>query len=160
MNGNPKNPYKLLSAGIAEQLLDLSAWGGPRAWDIVVQDQGDLWALVEAVAAKVGGLACFIITVQGQPGEVAPNGERLTIALEIIENVDLNRDDTGKRTDALDVIWAIKQALVLDRTWAEATGFQLVDKGWSLVQKGMEDAPQVTVYEMQFETQMIWSPDE
>jgi len=160
---NEKNPYRIVQEAIKDQLRDLSAWGGPREFDVHVQDEGDLWALMEATAAMTGGLSCYIETVQGQPGEVAPHGEKLTLVLELMENADYNRDDTGKRTDALDVVWAIKQALVLDRTWAESTGIQLVDMGWGLVQRGLltdqVDAPQFAVYELRFETHMIWTAE-
>ena len=159
--GNPTNPYKLIAEAVKDQLLDLSAWGGPRHFEVLTQDAGDLWAFVEEIAAKIGGLGAYIETVQGKPGEVAPHGEKLTLVVEVFENPDLNRDDTGKRVDALDTIWAIKQALVLDRAWAESTGYQLVDAGWNLVERGTmgDSAPQFAIYELRFETDMIWTAE-
>ena len=152
------NPYTLLTDAIAAQVSDLSFYGGPKNWNVATETKGDIGSLLDRVVAQSEGLGCYILTASGQPGEVSPRGELIVVALEVMINETYTQSDEGKRVSAMDLIWAIKQALVIDRAWAESTGYQLVDRGWSVAQKGMDDAPALAVYEMQFDTQMIFTP--
>jgi len=160
MSDQINSPWRHVQDAIAERIADLSPWGGPKVLDVVKADEGDMLNKLRRLLLK-SKIGVLISTPAARPREDHPWALDVTVTLDVIENVAVNRGRADSYSGT-DLVWVLLKSLVFDRDWRGADGTTTPGQplDFAGVELAEQDDPRLQVHEMQLTTAVILIPQQ
>lgn len=159
MSEQINSPWRHVQDAIAERIADLSAWGGPKVLDVVRSDEGDMLNKLRKMLLK-SKIGVMIATPAARPREEHPYLIDVTVTLDVIENVSINRGNRADQHTGSDLVWILLKSLVFDREWRGADGQERPGQPFEFnaVELVEQEDPRLQVHELQLTTSMVLVP--
>lgn len=117
---------------IADRLRSDTLFQGPPCVDVLVEDEGDLFAEVTKRLQSGTGLVAVVVEGNLDPNDLAPDSLTVSLAVAVLENPTLNRGKSGTQISA---------GRLAESVWATLDGWGPGDEWSSLSCQSMAPEP-------------------